>query len=83
MTDHLMPHLDIALRDLLNRPRSKRSLADETSLAAAAREESAAADASHPLVSLQGSSGPFDACEGAQDFGRMGRGVVWRVADAV
>jgi hypothetical protein len=36
----------------LNRPRSKRSLADETSLAAAAREESAAADASHPFVPL-------------------------------
>ena len=28
-------------------------------------------------------SGPFDAGEGMQDFHRMGRGVVGRVADAV
>ena len=57
-----------------------RASCESTAAGASSAQPSAA---SHPFVSLQGSSGPFDACEGAQDFGRMGRGVVWWVADAV
>ena len=62
-------------------PFSRTSDENSSSLRRAANA-SAAADASH-LVSLRARSGPFDACEGAQDFDRMGGGVVGWVADTV